>query len=343
MRLDHITAALALVALLVSTSPALAGGSPEELFHQGRGAIIKKDWQAAYRALTESWALKKSFDTAALLGQTELKLGKHRDAAEHFAFALKNFPNRDPAPDARKRIEEGYKTAREKVFTVRLEVKPLGAEVRVGGNAVGRAPLETEVFMEPGTHLVEASLEGYESEKREVVATAGGNQAIQLELAKTVGAAPTAGAGPGGAHEKPSEGSGAHDAGTPQKDGASSKGAFLIAGGGLTLLSLGVGIGFGLDSQGAKSDADELSSKLGAGGCADSANTKECGDLSDKRDRANRNATIATVGFVGAGVFAAATAVVWLAWPEGQRKSASGVQLAPTIGRVSGLAVRGQF
>src|SRR5271168_2244413 len=63
-----------------------------QLFDQAQDAFAKGDKQGAYNAYRAAWALQKSYDIAGNLGNVELKLGKYRDAAEHLAFSLENFP-----------------------------------------------------------------------------------------------------------------------------------------------------------------------------------------------------------------------------------------------------------
>lgn len=328
---------------LTSATHAHAEATPEELFRQGRDAVQKKDWPRARDFLLKSWALKKSFDTAALLGQSELKLEKYRDAAEHLDFALRNFPNLEPTADARKRIEDAAKSARAKVFALTVTASVAGAEIAVDSVPSGRAPLEAEVFLDAGKHTVEAKLEGYELAKREVEAKAGAAEKVELELKRLTSAVPAAPASsasptkPNGDSPPTGDKSPAETSGT--------KTALIIAGVGLTAVSLGVGIGFGLDSRSASGDADDLSARLGANGCANGANSADCATLEVTRDRANRNATIATVGFVGAGVFGAATAAIWLAWPDSTTTSgrAPSLRVAPIFMGASGVAVLGHF
>ncbi|MBK8997616.1 MAG: PEGA domain-containing protein [Myxococcales bacterium] len=343
MSFRRLFSLIAILFALTGATHAYAEATPEELFRQGRDAVQKKDWPRARDFLAKSWALKRSFDTAALLGQSELKLEKYRDAAEHLDFALRNFPNLEPTADARRRIEDAAKSARARVFALTVTASVAGAEIAVDSVPVGRAPLDAELFLEVGKHTVEAKLEGYEPAKREVEAKAGTAEKVDLQLSKLTSAAPAAAA---------ASGSPARSNGDPPPSGDKSpagasgtKTALVIAGVSLTAVSLGVGIGFGLDSRSASGDADDLAGKLGTNGCANGGNAAECATLEDTRDRANRNATIATVGFVGAGVFGAATAAIWLAWPGSKTTSgrAPSIRVTPIFVGASGVAVRGQF
>src|SRR6185436_6743274 len=82
-----------LLAALVS-APARAQSNPadgeraSQLFKKGKAAYDSRKFEDALRIYMEAWSLKQSPDIAANLAATETELGKHRDAAEHFAFAL---------------------------------------------------------------------------------------------------------------------------------------------------------------------------------------------------------------------------------------------------------------
>src|SRR5580692_7403151 len=82
-----------LVAATVS-APAYAQSSAADsdranlLFKKGKLALNDGKYSDALRIYREAWQLKQSPDIAANLAQAESELGKHRDAAEHFAFAL---------------------------------------------------------------------------------------------------------------------------------------------------------------------------------------------------------------------------------------------------------------
>src|SRR5258708_21490866 len=67
----------------------------QELFVEGVRRMNNQDWAGAYVSLLAAWRLEKRWSIAANLGAVELKLGKHREAAEHLAFASGQIPNHD--------------------------------------------------------------------------------------------------------------------------------------------------------------------------------------------------------------------------------------------------------
>src|SRR5688572_449503 len=54
-----------------------------QIYTKGNLAAKNERWQEAYEAYAEAWKIKQHFQIAANLGRAELRLGKHRDAAEH--------------------------------------------------------------------------------------------------------------------------------------------------------------------------------------------------------------------------------------------------------------------
>src|SRR5262245_46303705 len=71
-----------------SASPA-AIHKAEALFQEALRLIGQEKWAEAEQKLLAAWALHATFDIAANLGQTQARLGKHRQAAQNLAFALR--------------------------------------------------------------------------------------------------------------------------------------------------------------------------------------------------------------------------------------------------------------
>jgi tetratricopeptide (TPR) repeat protein len=85
-------------------------------------------YDQAYVAFLAAWALKKHPQIAGNLGDCEMKLGKYRDAAEHYAFAAQ-----DPKPEAKGIAQERLKEAQIKIGTLVVATNPGGAEVLLDG------------------------------------------------------------------------------------------------------------------------------------------------------------------------------------------------------------------
>src|SRR5690349_8781493 len=109
-------AALLIVAVTGTSSvqaqpaPAAPDGTamtPDEvLYREGNAFAAREQWVEAEAKFRAAWKLNPTYDITANLGQTELRLQKYRDAAEHLEFALRNWGvtgNRVPKEHAKKR------------------------------------------------------------------------------------------------------------------------------------------------------------------------------------------------------------------------------------------------
>ncbi len=128
----------------------------------------------------------------------------------------------------------------------------------------------------------------------------------------------------------------------------SGKTVALIAGGALTAVGLGVGIGFTVAKSGAQDDADKLRedsiAQVGKNGCATQPDTQVCTDLRNANDKVDKDGTLATVGFISAGVFAAGTVATYFLWPEESKAEGKAVRLVPQLGPGhAGLLLNGRF
>ena len=153
-----------------------------QLFDQAEAAYAKGDKQGAYDAFKAAWALQKSYDIAGNLGIVELKLGKYRDAAEHFALSLENYP--PTADEAKQKLTE-KKLAE--------ALKEVGTSARAGERERSErdrerqrrrhgADLAGTLFVEPGPIVVEAKLAGYLDGRKQVEIAKGGEETVTLSL-----------------------------------------------------------------------------------------------------------------------------------------------------------------
>ena len=63
------------------------------LFEEGKQAAGGLQWNKARDRFGAAYAIKRSWQVAALLGTAEAKTQRYRDAAEHLTFALDNAPS----------------------------------------------------------------------------------------------------------------------------------------------------------------------------------------------------------------------------------------------------------
>ena len=108
-----------LLVALLAVSP-VAGASPgdddatsqrlADLYKRANALYGQKSLAEAEGLYLEAWNLKKTYDVACNLGALELDLGKLREAAEHLAFALREFPAGEKAAARESRSRRGSRS-----------------------------------------------------------------------------------------------------------------------------------------------------------------------------------------------------------------------------------------
>jgi tetratricopeptide (TPR) repeat protein len=282
------------------------------LFGQAQAAYERGDKIGAYEAYKAAWALQRSYDIAGNLGGLELKLGKHRDAAEHFAFALEDFPpTGDPAQ--RKAVEKKLAEALQEVGRLHVQVSVPGAKVTVNGATVGTSPVPGTLYVDAGAIVIEASLPGYVSARQTLTVAKGAEASVSLSV-------------------------------VPER--RSPDLAIVVSGSALTAVALGTGIGLFVGANNKKNDtATTLATVVSLGGCPGAA-PAQCADLRNTLSSASAMHNAAVGTFVGAGVVGVATVTYALISrrPRANERVGAQVRITPTFGTTGGgLLVGGTF
>jgi hypothetical protein len=295
LRWGRVAFATSLLCGFVALSSPARGDEVDTLFDEGTTALEQGDFNAAYDKLSRAFAKRKSVDIAANLALAEVKLGKKREAAEHLAYGLANFPATGK-PEAKERMQKQLAELKKGLCEFRVNTEE-GSTVFVGNAPVGLSPLQTPLYLEPGVHKFRVERSGKIGEKS-VTAAAGDSLTIKVEL--TVNAAPTA------------TGTGTGAPPPPPPDEKPIWPAILL--GSLAGVGAGVGIGLTVAAFGARSAADPNEGDLPecAGGF-----TAACQQASD--DKLGGANGLFTGGMIGLGVAGASLVglVVYLVLPSG--------------------------
>jgi hypothetical protein len=331
MTMRTVCTSLCAALLLSAASPRDAGAQPNptvaaqvgQLFDQAQAAFAKGDKQGAYDAYKAAWALQKSYDIAGNLGNVEVKLGKYRDAAEHLAFSLENFPPTGEEAQ-QKAIEKKLGEVLKEVGRLHVRVTAVGASaegarVTVNGKPAGTAPIAGTIFVEPGPAVVEVKRAGYLDAREQVVIEKGGEQSVTLTL---------------------------HVAGPPGwRPGA----ALTVSAGVLAVGGIAAGIGLTVAGNGKQTDGGTIGATLGTGPVCVGAQATSTSCQSLKNDAASHDTLhkAALGSFIAGGVLAAATlglGVWWATGPKDPASPRSGIRVAPVVGRgEAGLNVIGAW
>jgi hypothetical protein len=374
-----------LVAVLAAPVSARADDDPtmtaaaRERFKEGVTYFDQKQYEKARAAFLQAYALKKHPAVLLNLAQSELRSGHERDAAKHFSAYLREAT--DASAGEREAAQQGLQAARAVLGEVTVTAEQ-GSEIFVDGTSEGTAPLPSAVFLDPGTHTIEAK-KGERSAKQSVTAKAGESRELKLSFAPdpppSVAASPAASAKP--REEAPPD--------EPARDAEPASGkrddffhwlltspAGVISGGATVLLGLGAG-GFAVAATVNYADADDTAQQItdatvvdrvpSQGICTDPAevlrNNGYTGDVEsralkyedacrqhlDSKDQGDTFKTVAIVAGVGAGVMAATTVVLY--FTTAPKSQASAAKPAPRSFAVTpwlapgegGLSVSGSF
>jgi hypothetical protein len=321
------------MAVLVAGLGAVGWAAPAVAADESAEALIRRaiemrrrlDDEGALVLLRQAYDMSHSPRAAGQLGICEQALGRWVDSETHLLEALKD------ASDAwvkknNATLLQSLSIVKAKIGRVEISGDPAGATVLVNGASVGQLPLSSPVRVAEGEVEVELQAAGYARASKSFHVEGGQFQTIVLRATKET---PQAAGGPEAAHPPqadlrtapPNEGSdstGGSPA-TEQDNGASTfRRSLKFIGAGLAVVGAGVGIYGVLHNHQQKSDFD-----LGCGlnsmnmaAVAPNAPSNYTQQLCDGYKSGYQNGTtIAVVGFVSAGVFAAAGVVAWLTEP----------------------------
>ncbi len=136
----------------------------------------------AREALSASFKLKETPETALVLAKSEMALSKPRDAAEHLGWYLR--AAQSAKPEDKQAAEKLFAEAKTKVGSLVINVDADGAEVLVDNVVVGVTPLKAPIFLDAGSRNIEARKEGATAINKPMDIAAGSEGTLDLSLKK---------------------------------------------------------------------------------------------------------------------------------------------------------------
>jgi tetratricopeptide (TPR) repeat protein len=281
---------------------------------QAKAALAAGDSHEALRGFRDAWNLAKTPAIAANLATIEASFGHHRDAAEHFQFALSHLPP-SATTEQKQAVAAGLDTEKQQVVTLVVRGAPVGASLSIDGQIFGIAPYTDNLFVEFGHHEVRAEAPGYESLTQTITgASIGTTIAVQLALRPLDTPPP--------ALPKPQEQQPVSVAPMIDTNAKPSTGV-LAVGGGLAVVGAALGTVYMLKASSADDEATKARADLTHDNACfgATAHVAECNALRDANSAVRRDQNIATASFIVDGAAAVGTLVYWL-WPRSQAPSA---------------------
>ena len=310
--------------------------TPQVQYRKAHEAIKAENWEQARRLLLGLWARAHTYDVSSSLVYVEYQAHHYAAAANYAAFALRNAPPVE-SPDEIDRLRRALDELEAQVGSITIVVSPPGAEIKVDAEVVGTSPLAGDVYVNGGTHYIEARLRSGIPASTRVEALAGQTYrvalAVQPEQVPAVESSSRAGV-TGRATDAPLEPGESRNY-TPAAL-AASIGALGLAGGVVSFVV----------SANKHASAEERLGKLeGANPCGpggDPTRSTECAEIRALADGAD---TFRALGFVGLGTALAGGALTYALWPRASAADVTGsVSPAVYAARDGVLAtVRGEF
>lgn len=307
--------------LTVLSGRAFAGEDPEALIRQGVALRKAGEDSKAQGYFQRAYDIARTPRSAAQLGLCEYALGMWSPAEAHLSEAL-GATEDSWIRGTEATLRESLATVRTHLGRLRISGTPTGAHVRTAGVERGQLPIDRPLYLAPGSHAVEVSAEGYETQRRTATVVAGEEVRLDVELASSGGSVAEL---PAAANrETPPARS---DVRWPHRLawGTAAGAAALLLGGTVALVA-------------SNHDYDDFNHKLVSGTSDPLCSRKqvdkggpECQDLLSAGDR---NKTLAIIGFAGAGALAVTSAILFVTSRDlaGEDRT---VACAPGIGGVS--------
>ncbi|WP_044251573.1 hypothetical protein [Chondromyces apiculatus] len=138
-------------------SPSVTRPALEMLFNTGLEAAKQENWEKAYESFSAAWRVDQHPRVALQLGRAALMTSRFVEAADRFAFFLRNTKAEISSSD-RALVQKMLMDAEKHAAKLIIKVNRPDAEVLVDGLLVGQSPLTREIYVMPGPHTMEARL-----------------------------------------------------------------------------------------------------------------------------------------------------------------------------------------
>ena len=304
------------------------------LFQEATALEQRSDWRSASAKLDGALAIKETPGLHFHRAHCAEQLGELVLAARHYGRAEELIRAGAAAPD----VEELLTAARARVLsrvprlTLSLPSDVAGATLEIDGSPVSESP-GTPVILDPGRHRIVARAPGRRDFEMEITLIEGQTQTLEVALARPPEPIPA---------PLPAEPA----KGAAERSGFGTREVVLVAETTLVVAGLGAGVGFSIARGSASNRIDQaqqsIDAETGSGetGCSGAGVPAACAELDAALSDHEQASRFATIGFVTAGVGAAAAALTWMLWPsDGTPTNAS---VAPVAGGAT-LLVRGAF
>ena len=334
---------------------AQAEPSPAEIsaakhaFERALTAETEQRWADAALQLREAVAVKDTPGLRFHLARCETELGRLLEASLEYDRALELLRQGAKAPDVQKLLPPARSELLQRLPRLTLEIPAdvQAPQVSIDNRPYPPSELSLGVPLNPGPHELRVHATGRRPFERALSLKEGDRIVlpVTLPLAAPAGGPSDAARVP----EPPPQTRSSNVAPPPERSPSSAKLYLMLGESVLTAAGLGLGIGYAVAGSSASARIDSAQATIdsaaasGVGGC-DTPNSDllgACSDLVTAIEDHDRAVLISRIGFVTAGVGAAALLTTWLVYPS-PRQGAAGFSVRPVAG-LGHLGVSGRF
>ncbi len=348
MALLLVCTALSLAQAAHAEPSAVEISAAKHAFEAALGAEAEQRWADAGTKLREAIAVKDTPGLRFHLAHCETELGHLVEASVEYDRALELLQAGAKAPDVQKLLAPARAELLKRIPHLSLEIQ---SDVKVPVISIDKRPytaseLALGVPLNPGAHQVRVQAAGRRTFERSLTLKEGDR--IMLPVALEGASTPEVPLDTSPAPEPALEQRSSAAEKTRTGDASPTKLYLMIGESVLVAAGLGVGIGYSVARGAATERINDAQARIdevspGADAChtTDSQLAGACSDLHAALDDHDRAALLSRIGFVTAGVGAAALVTTWLVFPR-PRARASGFSVLPIVG-LGRFGVIGRF
>jgi hypothetical protein len=312
-------------------------------------------WVEATLKLRQALAVKDTPGLRFHLAHCEEQQGLLVEAALDYDRASELLRQGAKAPDVQKLLVPASAALKPRIPHVSVEIPSdvQNAVAELDGKAYAPSELALATALDPGSHQLKISARGRSAFERSFSLKEGEQISIRAELPsgppESAVRAPGSSLSASPAQPVPSSApvDSPKTAGTGP--GSSPKLYLLLGESAVTVAGLALGIGYGLAESSARDRVQAAQGRIdqaaqdNTGACSTPGSSlgSACTDLRTAIDDHDRDATLSTVGFVAAGVGAAALLTTWLVYPS-RRSDSSGPSAQPVVA-LGRIGLQGRF
>jgi hypothetical protein len=353
-RTGSLAALIACAALFTSYSARAEPNAAElsaakQAFESALDAQAEQRWADAVRSLREAVSVKDTPGLRYHLGHCETELGHLLEASLEYDRALELLKKGAKAPDVEKLLGPARSALLQRLPRLILEISAEVHDPRItiDNQRYPASEVGLGVPLNPGSHELRVQATGRRVFERALSLKEGDRIAVPVKMPLIAPPAERSDPPPAPAPALPAN---SNPNAAPVERGSSSAKLYLMIGESvLTAAGLGVGIGYAVARGNASERADAARSLIegtapgGSVACdaPDSELLAACSELEAAVDDHGRATLLSQIGFVTAGVGAAALVATWLIYPSPSSR-VSGFSMQPVVG-FGRLGVSGRF